>query len=100
MNKVYYLKDITQNELNRLALERNMLQQENEELKNKIENITKINLSTYKYASDMEGKYIIEKYKNDKAIEYIKEELCCYDNESDEYRVAKVLLKILKGSDE
>jgi regulator of replication initiation timing len=42
-----------------------------------------------------------EKLKNkiDKAIQYIKEELCCYDNESDEYRVAKVLLKILKGSD-
>ena len=33
----------------------------------------------------------------DKAIEYIGQELLCYDNESDEYKVGIKSIEILKG---
>ncbi len=50
------------------------LQQENERIK-------KMNMYEHKYGSDMEGKYLIEKTKNDRAVEYIKKEVIPYGNE-------------------
>ena len=41
------------------------LQQENERIK-------KMNMHEHKYGSDMEEKYLIEKTKNDRAVEYIQ----------------------------
>ena len=38
------------------------LQQENEELKSKLENNAKINVAGHKYASEMEDKYLTEHY--------------------------------------
>lgn len=40
------------------------LQQENEKIR-------KMNMHEHKYGSDMEEKYLIEKNKNDRAVEYI-----------------------------
>ena len=39
MHKFYYLEDMTQEDLNNLALERNTLQQENKQLKEVIEEV-------------------------------------------------------------
>ena len=44
-------------------------EKEIEKLNQKLEENTKIYLNTSKYASEMEGKYILEKAKNEKAIE-------------------------------
>ena len=41
-------------------------------LREENEKIRKQNLYEHKYGSDMEGKYIVEKAKNDKAIKYIE----------------------------
>lgn len=49
-------------------------------LKEENEKIRKQNLYEHKYGNDMEGKYIVEKAKNDKAIEYIENnEVCCIE---------------------
>lgn len=45
-----------------LCLENDRLEQENEELKNKLENNTKIYLNTSKYAFEMEGRYVESNY--------------------------------------
>ena len=42
------------------------LQQENERIK-------KMNMHEHKYGSDMEEKYLIEKTKNDRAVEYMQD---------------------------
>ena len=41
-------------------------------LKEENEKIRKQNMYEHKYCSDMEDKYIVEKSKNDKAIEYVE----------------------------
>lgn len=66
--------------------------------KNKeIERLKEMKLHTEKYASEMEDKYILEKNKNNKAIEYIKEKARnnCW---IDQYE-ANELIGILKGVD-
>lgn len=42
-------------------------------IKKENEKIRKMNMHEHKYGSDMEEKYLIEKNKNDRAIEYIEE---------------------------
>ena len=70
-------------------------------LKEENEKIRKQNLYEHKYGSEMEGKYIVEKSKNDKAIEYIEE---CYtqppniENFMHEGEM-NYLLNILRGED-
>ena len=73
------------------------LQQENERIK-------KMNMYEHKYGSDMEEKYLIEKTKNDRAIEYIEHNTF---QDSDGgwtftfYKGKEILLDILNGrSDE
>lgn len=44
---------------------------EYEQQKEEIERLKEMKLNTEKYASEMEDKYILEKNKNNKAIEYI-----------------------------
>ena len=62
------------------------LLEEIEKLKQKLEENTKIYLNTSKYASEMEGKYILEKSKNEKAAELIKKEkYIAYDQWDNEY---------------
>ena len=41
-------------------------------LREENEKIRKQNMYEHKYGSDMEGKYIVEKTKNDKAVKYIE----------------------------
>lgn len=71
------------------------LQKENEKIK-------KINLSKHKYASDMEGKYIIEKAKKDEAIEYIDQVLQYDLSTNDKKKIDEdinTLIGILIGSE-
>lgn len=78
------------------------LRQENEDIKKRLEENTKIYLNKNHYASELEGKYIVEKAKNEKAIEYINISLRdSYEN--DEYPLTyhdfEHLLNILQGGD-
>jgi hypothetical protein len=72
------------------------LKEENKELKNKIEKMTKINLADHRYASEMEDKYLIEKAKVDKAIDYLNTATIIPENIL-HYR--QCLLDILESSD-
>jgi len=65
-------------------------------MKEEIERLKEMKLHTEKYASEMEDKYILEKTKNDKAIEYIESYMPNYD--FDKTNLTKVL-DILKGVD-
>ena len=56
-----------------------------------------MNMHEHKYGSDMEEKYLIEKIKNDRAIEYIKECYRIYD--IDDNAIQDILLNILNGDD-
>ena len=72
------------------------------ELYDEIERLKEMKLHTEKYASEMEDKYILEKSKNDKAVEYIEEDIKGnyfkrYDDEV--YKMCEDLLDILKGVD-
>lgn len=63
------------------------------EQQEEIERLKEMKLHTEKYASEMEDKYILEKNKNNKAIEYIEQH-------NDYFllkREVKELLNILKG---
>ena len=63
--------------------------------------LKEMKLHTEKYASEMEDKYILEKSKNDKAIEYIENYLCSDEYiQSDINSIANAFVKlvdILKG---
>lgn len=54
------------------------LQQENEELKSKLENNAKINVADHKYASEMEDKYLTEHYILNEFEKWFNEEAPCY----------------------
>lgn len=69
------------------------LQEENEKIR-------KMNMYKHKYGSDMEGKYIIEKAKNKKAIEYIKEHYYEMIFGGDFVVKSDELLNILNGGDD
>lgn len=66
-----------------------------------IERLKEMKLNTEKYASEMEDKYILEKNKNNKAIEYIENYLCSDEYiQSDINSIANAFVKlvdILKG---
>lgn len=65
-----------------------------------IERLKEMKLHTEKYASEMEDKYILEKNKNNKAIEYIENNT--YKSNATEYMDLtgiSELLDILKGVD-
>lgn len=69
-----------------------------------IERLKEMKLHTEKYASEMEDKYILEKNKNNKAIEFLDNE-CLYDEDlgyCDDLWCGQVqeLVDILKGVDE
>ena len=49
----------------------NQLLKDYDELQEENERIKKMNMYVDKYGSEMEGKYITEKSKNEKAVEYI-----------------------------
>jgi hypothetical protein len=93
------------------ARETDELAKDNLELRKEIERLKQMKLHTEKYASEMEDKYILEKNKNNKAIEYIEnndlyyqdvdydyEENMILEPPSDEEARA-ILLSILKGED-
>lgn len=63
-----------------------------------IERLKEMKLHTEKYASEMEDKYILEKYKNNKAIEYCKE-LMLFKKNSRQYLIGKCMLEKLGGDD-
>lgn len=65
-----------------------------------IEKLKEMKLHTEKYASEMEDKYILEKNKNDKAIEYINKHTNngMFELRSDTNEIEE-LLNILKGVD-
>ena len=74
------------------------IENELEEAQKEIERLKKMKLHTEKYASEMEDKYILEKYKNNKAIEYIEH----HKHHNDYFLLkseVKELFKILKGVD-
>ena len=58
------------------------LQQEKQQLKEKLDNNTKIYLNTSKYASECEGKMVTYKYERDKYKEVIEEVREYIDNNS------------------
>lgn len=68
-------------------------------LREENEKIRKMNMYEHKYGSDMEEKYLIEKTKNDRAVEYIKEAKNNEKNNTMEYyKYSKEdLLNILNG---
>lgn len=70
------------------------------ELYDEIERLKEMKLHTEKYASEMEDKYILEKSKNDKAIEYINKHTNngMFELRSDTNEIEE-LLNILKGVD-
>ena len=81
MYKFYYLEDMTQEDLNNLALERNTLQQENKQLKDKI--------NTYENPEDLTLMFM---YCDEKAKDKIKQlkadltkEKLAYSNLRDTY---------------
>ncbi len=71
----------------------NMLKRKNKE----IERLKQMKIHTEKYASEMEDKYILEKNKNDKAIEYIEQQRDTKTHRVDT-RLERVS-KILQGND-
>lgn len=64
MNKFYYLEDMTQEDLNNLALERNTLQQENQQLKERI---------TYLENSNNRREETIISLRNEQQLDLYKE---------------------------
>ena len=75
-----------------------LLQIRNSGLQSKIETLKEMKLHTEKYASEMEDKYILEKSKNDKAIEYCKE-LMLFKKNSRQYLIGKCMFEKLGGVD-
>lgn len=97
--KVYKIEEITQDDLNNLALERNTLAQENKrlseqlelltskldeydlivdernQLKKQLENSIKVNMADHKYASECEDKVVILEAYQKEFIKYLEDEI-------------------------
>lgn len=97
--KVYKIEEITQDDLNNLALERNTLAQENKrlseqlelltskldeydlivdernQLKKQLENSIKVNIADHKYASECEDKVVILEAYQKEFIKYLEDEI-------------------------